>query len=199
MSSDTGSMETITIVSGLPRSGTSLMMQMLEAAGLEVLTDGVRRADEDNPRGYYELEKVKDLGEDNSWIPAARGKVVKVVSAHLYSLPEAESYRIIFMTRPMGEILRSQAAMLKRRDADPGPDDREMAKHYETHLAKVRRWLHDKPHFEVMDVGYHDILADAHGVAERVCGFLARDMDIRGMAAVVEPALCRIRAEGHEE
>jgi len=106
--------ETITVVSGLPRSGTSMMMQMLGAGGLAVLTDGKRGADADNPRGYYEYEAVKSLGQDASWLASAGGKAVKIVSALLIHLPDGFDYRVIFMRRPIAEVLASQRAMLDR-------------------------------------------------------------------------------------
>src|SRR5690348_9725375 len=111
----------ITIVSGLPRSGTSLMMQMLDKGGLEVVTDNIRIADRDNPRGYYEFEKVKTIKRDTSWLPQTRGKAFKMISQLLYDLPSSEKYRIIFMERDMDEMLVSQEKMLERlgREAVP--------------------------------------------------------------------------------
>src|SRR3954447_18868200 len=111
----------ITIVSGLPRSGTSLMMQMLDGGGVEVVTDHVRTADTDNPRGYYEYEQVKAIKRDTSWLPATRGKAFKMVSQLLYDLPPAETYRIIFMERDLDEVLRSQEKMLTRLGRTPAP------------------------------------------------------------------------------
>ena len=104
----------IIVVSGLPRSGTSLMMQMLAAGGVEVVTDHVRTADTDNPRGYYEFELVKKIKQDASWLPEARGKAVKMVSQLLYDLPAGEKYRIIFLERDLDEVLVSQEKMLER-------------------------------------------------------------------------------------
>src|SRR5438132_4951320 len=104
----------ITIVSGLPRSGTSLMMQMLDNGGIEVVTDNIRTADTDNPRGYYEYEQVKKIKEEKSWLPQTRGKAFKMVSQLLYELPANEGYRIIFMQRDLDEMLLSQEKMLKR-------------------------------------------------------------------------------------
>jgi hypothetical protein len=105
----------ITIVSGLPRSGTSLMMQMLAAGGMPVLSDGERRADTDNPRGCLEWERIKQLPKDPACIAEAEGKVVKVISQLLLSLPPGHDYRIVFMQRPLPEILKSQDEMLRRR------------------------------------------------------------------------------------
>ena len=112
--------DTIVVVSGLPRSGTSMMMQMLEAGGMDVLTDGRRTADEDNLKGYYEYEKVKALKTDNSWLPRAGGKAVKIISELLRHLPGTHTYRVIFMRRAMEEILASQDRMLIRRGVAPG-------------------------------------------------------------------------------
>src|SRR5262249_30630691 len=102
----------IIIVSGLPRSGTSLMMQMLDGGGVPVLTDNIRAADTDNPRGYYEFEPVKATKRDATWLPAARGKAVKMVSQLLYHLPPGETYRVLFLERDLEEVLASQEKML---------------------------------------------------------------------------------------
>src|SRR5690349_19374505 len=114
----------IIIVSGLPRSGTSLMMQMLAGGGVEILTDAIRTADDDNPRGYLEFEPVKKTKQDSSWVPAARGKAVKMVSQLLYDLPPAERYRIIFMSRDLDEVLASQEKMLARLGRPAAPRER---------------------------------------------------------------------------
>jgi hypothetical protein len=108
--------ERIVVVSGLPRSGTSMMMKMLEAGGIPVLTDYEREADEDNPKGYFEFERVKNLKDgDDAWLPQAKGKVVKVIAALLTDLPSSYEYEVIFMRRAMPEILASQRQMLIRR------------------------------------------------------------------------------------
>src|SRR6516225_5664390 len=101
MNEERGMMDAIIIVSGLPRSGTSLMMQMLDNGGVPVVTDNIRTADTDNPRGYYEFERVKKIKQDASWLPATRGKAVKMVSQLLYDLPPSEKYRIIFLERDL--------------------------------------------------------------------------------------------------
>src|SRR4026209_2745330 len=91
----------IVVVSGLPRSGTSMMMQMLQAGGLEILTDAVRTPDGSNPKGYFEFEAVKDLdkGQAPAWLAGARGKAVKIVSSLVRWLPESNDYQVIFMQR----------------------------------------------------------------------------------------------------
>src|SRR5262249_60413780 len=131
--------ETI-IVSGLPRSGTSLMMQMLESGGVEVVTDNIRAADPDNPRGYFEFERVKKTKEDPSWLPGARGKAVKMVSQLLYDLPRSARYRILFMERDLDETLLSQEKMLRRLNRQGAPRDRLKAA-FTLHLYRLHQWL----------------------------------------------------------
>ena len=183
----------ITIVSGLPRSGTSMCMQMLEAGGLPILGDGGRAPDEDNPRGYYEYESVKNLAEDASWLGQAEGKVIKVVSALLQHLPEEYEYRILFMRRPFREVLASQAAMLARRNEEPGPDDRAMASYFRDHLSKVEEWLTTKPNMKTLDIEYHEVLNHPAQEAARMAGFLDLSLKVDAMADAVERALHRHR------
>ncbi|MCX7591212.1 MAG: sulfotransferase [Kiritimatiellae bacterium] len=186
----------VTIVSGLPRSGTSLMMQMLAAGGMPILTDNVRQPDEDNPRGYFELERVKNTSIDPSWVEEAEGKAVKVVSMLLYELPPHHRYKVIFMTRRMEEILASQADMLKRRgiteDRPAGP---EMRRFFEAHLRKLERWLAGQPHIEWVTCSYHALLEHPLREATAVARFLGRDLDVASMARCVDLALYRHRRE----
>src|SRR5690349_20802881 len=130
----------IIVVSGLPRSGTSLMMQMLDHGGIPTVTDNIRTADTDNPKGYYEFEQVKKLKEDASWLPATRGKAVKMVSQLLYDLPAHENYRIIFMERDFDEMIRSQEKMLARLNRPSAPAD-EIKAAFARHLDRLRAWL----------------------------------------------------------
>ncbi len=185
----------ITIVTGLPRSGTSMMMRMLGAGGVEVLTDHVRGADQDNPRGYYELEKVKRIAEDHGWLADARGKAFKMVSMLLFDLPPQHSYRIVFMERDMGEILASQRAMLVRmgQEISTGPDDRVMAAGFAAHLSKVKDWLGTQPNLRVLYVRYGDVVGDPLAQSGRVDAFLGAGLDTTAMAGVVEPSLYRQR------
>ncbi len=185
----------VILVSGLPRSGTSMLMKMLEAGGIPVLTDHIRAADPDNPQGYYEWERAKGLRQgDTDWLSAAQGKAVKVISALLESLPDEYTYRVLFMRRSMAEILASQRQMLIHRKEDPDkvPDD-EMARLYEGHLAKVTAWLQQKSNFEVLYLDYAALLRDPRSPIDQMQTFLQQSLDTAAMAAVVDPSLYRQR------
>jgi hypothetical protein len=184
----------ITVVSGLPRSGTSMMMSMLAAGGMPVLTDSLRAADEDNPKGYFELERVKQLAKDSSWLAEARGKVVKIVSPLLKHLPVGYQYKIIFMHREMEEILASQKQMLIRRgEPTDSVSDQKMAEMFRKHLLDVEAWLGKQPNMSVCCVDYSGILEDPLKYAEIVNRFLDRDLDVTRMASVADQALHRQR------
>jgi len=188
----------IIVVSGLPRSGTSMMMKMLDAAGLKVVSDAVRAADEDNPKGYFEDERVKALGEseDRSWLRDCRGRVIKIISFLLTDLPEDNFYKIIFMRRNFEEVLASQNKMLVRRgEANPTADEK-MIGNYKWHLKKVDYLLEEQSNFDALDVDYRKALESPREYAERVARFLGMKLDVDKMAAVVDPALYRNRAEG---
>ncbi len=182
----------IIIVSGLPRSGTSLMMQMLDAGGVEVITDHVRTADVDNPRGYYEFERAKKVKQDAAWLPGARGKAVKMVSQLLYDLPASERYRIIFMARDLDEMLASQDKMLQRLGRPAGQRE-EMKRAYELHLEKLHTWLARQPNMTVLVVSYNDLLARPEDEARHVSDFLGGVPDVEKMAQTVDPSLYRNR------
>lgn len=187
----------IIIVSGLPRSGTSMMMQMLEAGGVEILCDGERRADDDNPKGYYELEAVKQTKDDASWLEGAPGKAVKMISQLLLDLPDDRVYRVIFMRREMSEILASQRKMLERRGGGASEqfNDEEMSKIFTQHLAQVTDWLGDHSNMSVHEVWHAEAIRDAAGTAQRVAEFLGRALDVPAMAAAVDGQLHRNRAQ----
>jgi hypothetical protein len=192
--------QTVVVVSGLPRSGTSLMMQMLEAGGITVLTDGIREPDEDNPRGYYEFERVKALPKgDYEWLESARGKAVKVVSALLEYLPPEYNYKVIFMHRRMEEILASQRKMLIRRGKNPeATDDQTMADLFHKHLEKVQAWIQAQPNIDVLNVDYNALVADPRPHLLRIRDFLGIDIDIEKMAEVVDPGLYRNRGRTYQ-
>jgi hypothetical protein len=187
----------IVVVSGLPRSGTSMTMKMLEAGGMQPVTDAVRSADEDNPKGYFEDERVKDLGqmEDRSWLRAARGKVIKVVSSLLQHLPDDNFYQVIFMRRNLHEVLASQSKMLDRRGEASHTSDQELIEKYSSHLEKVEFQLRFRPWFDALYVDHRSVLEDPAGAARRINEFLGGKLDERRMAEAVDPNLYRNRAE----
>ena len=185
----------IYIVSGLPRSGTSMMMKMLEAGGLSVLTDNIRTADDDNLQGYYEFERVKAMKEgDTAWVEEAQGKVVKVISALLEHLPAGCQYKIIFMEREMMEILASQRKMLERRGKPGNPaEDGKFAELYGRHLEKVKNWLAGQQNMSVLFVHYNDMIAQPAGYAAKVAEFLGIPMDVKAMGEVPQEQFYRQR------
>ncbi len=185
------------VVSGLPRSGTSMMMGMLEAGGVEILTDSVREADEDNPKGYFEFEPVKELAQDRSksWLEDAPGKAVKVISELLKELPLGFRFKLIFMNRNLEEVITSQNKMLVRRGAPPDAgDDEKMMLLFERHLGKVNQWIDRQSHFEVIFLDYKKVLEDPAGQAEKIKAFLQRELDVTKMARVVDRELYRNRS-----
>jgi len=185
----------VTIVSGLPRSGTSLMMRMLEAGGIPVITDGIREADEDNPRGYYEFEPAKRTREDASWLASAGGKVVKMVYRLLYDLPAGGPYRVVFMRRAIQEVLASQKKMLERSGREGGgADDAQMAALFARDLKQFDAWIAGRPGFSILNVSYNELLTDPMPPAVAVNRFLDHRLDVGAMAGVVEPALYRNRS-----
>jgi hypothetical protein len=186
--------DVITIVSGLPRSGTSMMMKMLEAGGLEPVVDHIRTPDEDNPKGYYEFERVKALESDREWLPEAHGKFVKVISMLLRHLPADHRYKVIFMQRSMPEVLASQKKMLVRRGEDPNkvPDDK-MSAMFEGHLKKTYQWLGEQPNLDVLYVNYNEMVASPAEGIRRVDAFLGGGLDTAAMAGVVDKDLYRNR------
>jgi hypothetical protein len=188
----------VIIVSGLPRSGTSMMMSMLAAGGIAPVVDGIRQADDNNPRGYYEFEQVKKLKDgDFSWIPGAHGKAVKIITALLEYLPGDHHYQVIFMRRDMDEILASQRAMLARngKPTDAVSDDT-LARLYDQHLHQVDAWLSAHPNIQVLDVDYNAVLHDPAPHLERLNTFLGGTLDIAAMQSVVDRSLYRERNSG---
>lgn len=192
--------ERITIVSGLPRSGTSVMMQMLVAGGMEALTDGQRVADEDNPRGYYELERAKKIKTDRSWLEEARGKVVKMVHLLLLDLPLADAaaggaeYAIVFMRRDLDEVVKSQRVMLERSGKTGAALTPErLMDVYRRQIEQVLGFVSKHPRARVLEVDYRDVVADAAGTAARVAAFAGGGLDVGAMVAAVDAGLYRNR------
>lgn len=185
----------IIVVSGLPRSGTSMMMKMLEAGGLPILTDNLREADANNPKGYYEFERVKELPNgDHGWVPEAGGKVVKIVTGLIMHLPSDARYKVIFMQRAMKEVLSSQKKMLGRLGKeDDKVEDEKMKKIYQEHLKQVNAWIAKQPNIEVLYVNYNTMLGSPLESLQKIREFLGGDMDVNVMAAVVDKELYRER------
>jgi hypothetical protein len=192
--------EPVVVVSGLPRSGTSMMMRMLQAGGLPVLTDASRDADESNPHGYFEFAPTKDVGPaaDLRWLNDAKGKAVKLVSPLLEHLPAHYNYRIIFMRRDLREVIASQNVMLARRGetASTMADD-ELVAVYEKHLRTVGRLIAGRPGMSVMDVNYTDALEHPLTEARRISAFLERTLDEAAMAGAVDRGLYRNKRAAH--
>jgi hypothetical protein len=186
----------ITIVSGLPRSGTSLMMQMLAAGGMPILSDGERQADVENPRGYLEWERIKQLPKDPACIAEAESKAVKVISLLLLSLPEGHEYRVIFMQRPLTEVLASQEVMLHHRGtAKPGADASVIAAAFEKNLRAVNAWLDSKSYIKTLRVSYHEVLRDAEDVGQKLIQFLGISLNVEAMTGQVDATLYRNRSK----
>ncbi len=184
----------ITIVSGLPRSGTSMMMQMLAAGGIPALTDSLRAPDEDNPKGYFELEEVKSIKSDKSWLEDGTGKAVKIITVLLPELPSYYNYRVILMRRDAGEILNSQKTMLKRRDrAGAAASDENLKSLFVKELADTRAWAVLQPNLQFLEVDYAACLGDPLGTARSINAFLGGQLITARMAQAVEPSLYRNR------
>ncbi|MEM8600137.1 MAG: hypothetical protein AAGF99_09460 [Bacteroidota bacterium] len=189
----------VVVVSGLPRSGTSMLMQMLTAGGLVAFTDGAREADDSNPRGYYEHDRVKALARDRTWLPDADGQVVKVVAPLLPHLPAGPRYRVVLLERDLDQVLRSQAAMLGRQGR-PAGDATVLRNAYARHLARARTWTERFPGVETLVLGHAEVVrAPAQAAAELAAflrGFLdaVPALDAAAMAAVVDPTLHRQRS-----
>jgi hypothetical protein len=169
-------------------------MQMLKAGGMPVISDGERQADTDNPRGYFEWERIKQLPKNPTLIAEAEGRVVKVVSQLILSLPEGHQYRVIFMQRPLPEVVKSQDEMLIRRgNADSITDQSSVEEAFQRHLIEVNRWLSGKPNIKVIPVHYHRVLRDAKAVAEEISSLLEIPLDIPAMVRQVDTNLYRNR------
>ena len=184
----------IVVVSGLPRSGTSMMMKMLAEGGLTVVTDEIRSADDDNPNGYFELEVVKQMSDGNvTWLNNAGGKVVKIISALLEHLPSTYTYKVIFMEREIKEVLASQKKMLANRQETSSISDAEMEEQFRKHVAAVKAWLVRQPNMEVLYVSYNAMVNEPSLLCRKVIDFLALPLNYERMLAVPNERLYRNR------
>jgi hypothetical protein len=169
------------------------MMQMLGAGGLPLLTDLERKPDVDNPRGYCEWEPIKLLPKQPNLIDQAEGKAVKIISQLLLSAPQGRNYRLIFMERPLPEILASQDEMLKRRGTHDAADAAVLTSAFRDHMREVVAWLERREDIAVCRMGYRKVLGDPIGCAEKVRDFLGLELDEEAMARAVDPSLYRNR------
>lgn len=182
------------IVSGLPRSGTSLMMQILQAGGVPLMTDGLRVADEDNPEGYWEWEEIKKLAKDPRILSKAEGRAVKVISALLPSLPGKHRYKIIYMLRPVQQVVDSQWAMLARQGKQPRSEKPHLIETQEHHSRRIREVLKKSDRVELLEVSYPDLTADPETIISQVSAFLGESFKVGpDVSACVRPALHRNR------
>ncbi|MDQ6630746.1 MAG: sulfotransferase [Verrucomicrobiota bacterium] len=186
----------ITIVSGLPRSGTSLLMQMLLAGGWPVLTDQVRAADEDNPKGYLEFEAVKQTKTSRDWLAHAQGKAVKMVHLLLLQLPTTGyTYRVLLMKRKIAEVTASQRAMLQRQNKrGANLTDQQLGQLFLSQLAQVENWLIEQPEFSVLPVNYNELVANPAPLVEKINQFLGGNLNAEAMIQTVDAKLYRQRA-----
>jgi len=184
------------LVSGLPRSGTSLMMQMLDAGGMDIMTDAKREADNDNPRGYYEWEDIRQLPRNPRIIEQAEGKVVKVVSALLPHLPPRHTYKILFMKRPVSEVVRSQHTMITNHGKSVKTDAAHLEKQQDMHVGQILERLGKAPQIKLLEVAYPELVAQPAGWIDKIRTFIGEDRlpHREAMAAAVDPKLYRNRA-----
>jgi hypothetical protein len=189
----TATSEYLTIVSGLPRSGTSMMMRMLELGGLPVLTDEQRGADDDNPNGYYEFEAVKQTADDPSWLEGSEGSAVKMVYRLLYDLPTDRQYRVLFMRRNLDEVLASQQVMLNRHGVKDEVSHAQMMKLFRAEIDAFYKWVEKQSHIDLIDVDYNRMLSDSRQELAKVNDFLGGSLDLNNMLQGVDASLYRNR------
>lgn len=169
------------------------MMQMLAAGGLPLLTDHERQPDIDNPRGYCEWEPIKLLPKEPQRIDEAEGRAVKIITQLLLSVPVGRDYKLIFMERPLSEVLASQDEMLKRRGSDQPVDHALLTSAFRDHMKGVIEWLEHREDIPICRMGYRKLLSDPVGSAQTIRDFLDLDLNVEAMALQVDPSLYRNR------
>lgn len=189
-------MNSIVVVSGLPRSGTSMVMSMLKAGGVQVITDHQRSADIDNPNGYFEYERVKLLKNDNSWLESCKGKAIKIISPLLYYLPDNLSYKIIFIYRDLDEVLASQQKMIMHNNKQKNTDDLSLKSTFKKHLKEIYHWLEVKSNMEILHIEYEKIIFNSIACSNIINDFLKLDLSLEAMANSVNSDLYRNRFVG---
>ena len=182
-----------TIVTGLPRSGTSLTMAMLGAGGMKLITDNLRPPDADNPRGYFEDERVKRLDKDSDWLWEVGDAAIKIISFQLPRLPDGFQCNVLHLMRPLEEILASQEKMVRRNGLHDTTSNSDLLPLYERHRAQISAWMDAKSAIRHQILQYHDVINTPHRAARAIADFLSRDLDIDSMVSVVDPKLYRHR------
>jgi hypothetical protein len=169
------------------------MMQMLAAGGMPLVTDSARGADDSNPRGYFELEAVKRLRSDQSWLEQAGGRAVKIIHLLLRELPVDGrfEYRVLFMLRPIAEVLASQRAMLARQGKPAASAS--IAGVYQSQVAQALQWMRAHSCFSFLTLEHHRVVQEPEACAAAIAEFLQRDLDVKAMAAAVDLSLWRER------
>lgn len=186
----------VCVVSGLPRSGTSLAMALLQAGGMLVFSDGIRQADLDNPNGYFEYSGTRSLQSDNAWIHHSVGKAVKVISPLLSFLPSDLHYRIVFMRRNVREISLSQEQMLRRRGLTVGKDPGQIEEIMRAHIAQVKTWLTEQKNMSVCYMDYEWVVENSVAASSQLVQFAQLQGDPIEMAEVVDKSLYRQKVTG---
>lgn len=179
-----------------------MMMRMLENGGISVLTDGFRKADEDNPLGYYEFEAVKRLDKDASWLSQAHGKAIKVIYVLLYTLPPDQMYQVIFMRRSLHEVIASQKAMLRRRQEQSSLSSEQLAESFDKQLQELYSWMDRQPNFETLYLDHQNVLTQPGHAVSEISRFLHLRLDTDAMMGVIDPSLYRNRSaacEAHQD
>ncbi len=184
----------ITVVSGLPRSGTSMMMRMLESGGIPVMTDGVRTADDDNPRGYYEFEPVKQLEWNTSWLADAFNKAIKIIYVFLYHLPANHRYKVLFLRRSLNDVVASQKVMLDRRRQAGTLTDEQLMESYNQQLQRLYSWVKRQSNIEILYLDYEEILSEPETAVLDITNFLGLPLNTHAMIQTIEPSLHRNRS-----
>jgi hypothetical protein len=187
--------DTLVVVSGIPRSGTSLLMQMLNNGGMEILADDKRKPDISNPKGYLELEAVKKLAQDNSCLKNQTGKAVKVISHLLKNLPEEQKYKIIFMNRDMNEIIKSQQKMLNKNEKKYS---KELIKAFLKELKHVKQWIKEDPQKEMINLDYKKVVKQPMKAINKIIQFLGVPLDKQAMKEAIDPRLYRSKVDDAE-
>jgi len=182
----------LVVVSGIPRSGTSLLMQMLRAGGVKILSDHKREADRSNPKGYLELEAVKKLAKDNSCLKGEKGKAVKVISHLLQYLPEGQQYKVIFMNRHINEIIKSQQKMLGQIEKKY---PKALMRAFDKEAKSIKEWAHAQPNIEILELDYGDIIDNASKQVDKIIDYLNAPLKKQKMIDVVDPSLYRSKVE----